>query len=369
MDEGQRHRKLAPTPATLTRLGYFFDPIVKWFLLTVLALIVSGLLFGGFLVAHVFTASSRNPEPVELRVEQGEPFATVVRKLRVQKIIPNEKLFSLWARLSGSDKKIQWGVYRFDPSLAPQEVLHRLVTGKRVFLMVTIPEGLTIKEIAELLAKMQIADREKFLAAAADPELLKTFGLEDKGLEGYLFPNTYQFTPMTSEKEIIVTMAEQFRKASEPIWAQTGTSIGLSRHQIITLASIIEKETGIEAERPLVSAVFHNRLKRNMALQSDPTVIYGLKDYNGNLTRKDLKDQNPYNTYRIPALPPGPICNPSLASIKAALQPADVAYLFFVSKNDGTHIFSQDLESHNQAVRTHQPVREVTPAHRKRLDK
>lgn len=369
MDEGQRHRKLAPTPATLTRLGYFFDPIVKWFLLTVLALILSGLLFGGFLVAHVFTASSRNPEPVELRVEQGEPFATVVRKLRVQKIIPNEKLFSLWARLTGSDKKIQWGVYRFDPSLAPQEVLHRLVTGKRVFLMVTIPEGLTIKEIAELLAKMQIADREKFLAAAADPELLKTFGLEDKGLEGYLFPNTYQFTPMTSEKEIIVTMAEQFRKASEPIWAQTGTSIGLSRHQIITLASIIEKETGIEAERPLVSAVFHNRLKRNMALQSDPTVIYGLKDYNGNLTRKDLKDQNPYNTYRIPALPPGPICNPSLASIKAALQPADVAYLFFVSKNDGTHIFSQDLESHNQAVRTHQPVREVTPAHRKRPDK
>lgn len=342
---------------------------MKWFLLTVLALILSGLLFGGFLVAHVFTASSRNPEPVELRVEQGEPFATVVRKLRVQKIIPNEKLFSLWARLSGSDKKIQWGVYRFDPSLAPQEVLHRLVTGKRVFLMVTIPEGLTIKEIAELLAKMQIADREKFLAAAADPELLKTFGLEDKGLEGYLFPNTYQFTPMTSEKEIIVTMAEQFRKASEPIWAQTGTSIGLSHHQIITLASIIEKETGIEAERPLVSAVFHNRLKRNMALQSDPTVIYGLKDYNGNLTRKDLKDQNPYNTYRIPALPPGPICNPSLASIKAALQPADVAYLFFVSKNDGTHIFSQDLESHNQAVRTHQPVREVTPAHRKRLDK
>lgn len=342
---------------------------MKWFLLTVLALIVSGLLFGGFLVAHVFTASSGNPEPVELRVEQGEPFATVVRKLRVHRVIPNEKLFSLWARLTGSDKKIQWGVYRFDASLPPQEVLHRLVIGKRIFLTVTIPEGLTIKEIAELLGKMQIADREKFLATAADPELLATFGLEDKGLEGYLFPNTYQFTPMTSAKEIIVTMAEQFRKASEPIWAQPGTSIALSRHEIITLASIIEKETGIEAERPLVSAVFHNRLKRNMALQSDPTVIYGLKEFNGNLTRKDLKDQNPYNTYRIPALPPGPICNPSLASIKAALQPADVPYLFFVSKNDGTHIFSQDLESHNQAVRTHQPVREVTPAHRKRLDR
>jgi UPF0755 protein len=338
---------------------------VKWFLLTILALIVSSLLFGGFLVAHIFTASSGNSNSVELRVEQGEPFAAVVRKLRAQRVIPNEKLFSLWARLTGSDKKIQWGVYRFDPSLAPQEVLHRLVTGKRVFLMVTIPEGLTIKEIAELLAKMQIADREKFLAASADPELLATLGLKDNGLEGYLFPNTYQFTPMTSEKEIIVTMAEHFRKASEPIWAQLGSGQKLSRHEIITLASIIEKETGIEAERPLISAVFHNRLKRNMALQSDPTVIYGLKEFDGNLTRKDLKAQNPYNTYRIPALPPGPICNPSLASIKAALQPADVPYLFFVSKNDGTHIFSQDLESHNQAVRTHQSVREVTPAHRK----
>jgi UPF0755 protein len=365
LDEGQPHRKLIPTPAILTRQQVCINRTVKWFLSTVLALIVAGLLFGGFLVAHIYTASADNSEPVELRVEQGEPFAAVVRKLRAQRLIPNEKLFSLWARLTGSDKKIQWGVYRFDPSLAPQEVLHRLVTGKRVFLMVTIPEGLTIKEIAELLAKMQLTDREKFLAAAADPELLATLGLKEKGLEGYLFPNTYQFTPMTSEKEIIVIMADHFRKASEPIWAQLDSRQQLSRHDIITLASIIEKETGIEAERPLVSAVFHNRLKRNMPLQSDPTVIYGLKEFDGNLTRKDLKDQNPYNTYRIPALPPGPICNPSLASIKAALQPADVPYLFFVSKNDGTHIFSRDLESHNQAVRTHQIIREVTPANRK----
>jgi UPF0755 protein len=338
---------------------------VKWFFLTVLALIVSALVFGGFLFAHVFVASSGNPEPVELRVEQGEPFAAVVRKLRLHGVIPNEKLFSLWARLTGADKKIQWGTYRFDTSLPPQEVLHRLVIGKRVFLTITIPEGLTIKEIGELLAKMQIADREKFVTISANPELLANFGLQDKGLEGYLFPNTYQFAPMTSEKEIIVTMAEQFRKASEPIFAQLGTGVELSRHEIITLASIIEKETGIEAERPLVSAVFHNRLKRNMALQSDPTVIYGLKEFNGNLTRKDLKDANPYNTYRIPALPPGPICNPSLASIKAALQPADVSYLFFVSRNDGTHLFSEDLESHNQAVRTHQSAREVPRTNRR----
>jgi len=155
-------------------------------------------------------------------------------------------------------------------------------------------------------------------------------------------------------------MAEQFRKASQPLLEQRGDSNHLTPHQVLTLASIIEKETGVEMERPLVSAVFHNRLKRQMPLQSDPTVIYGLKDFNGNLTRKDLADANPYNTYRIVALPPGPICNPSVSSIRAALYPADVPYLYFVSKNDGTHLFSDTVEAHNQAVKTYQPIREPT---------
>jgi UPF0755 protein len=129
---------------------------------------------------------------------------------------------------------------------------------------------------------------------------------------------------------------------------------------VLILASIIEKETGIEAERPLVSAVFHNRLKRQMPLQSDPTVIYGIKEFDGNLTRKHLQDATPYNTYRIAALPPGPICNPGLSSIRAAVRPAPVAYLYFVSRNDGSHVFSETLEEHNQAVKTYQPVRGAT---------
>jgi UPF0755 protein len=139
----------------------------------------------------------------------------------------------------------------------------------------------------------------------------------------------------------------------------------LTSHEILTLASIIEKETGVEEERALVSAVFHNRLKQQMPLQSDPTVIYGIKDFNGNLTRKDLQDVNPYNTYRIAALPPGPICNPSVASIKAALQPANVPYLYFVSKNDGTHLFSETIEAHNRAVKTYQPIRSHPQTQRK----
>ncbi|MGZ8442842.1 MAG: endolytic transglycosylase MltG [Candidatus Binatia bacterium] len=296
--------------------------------------------------------------PIEVRVESGDSFATVTRKLRAQQVISNGLFFSLWARFNGAEKKIHQGLYRFESSVAPWEVLERLVAGKGIFHSVTIPEGLTIKEIAELLDKMQIANKEKFLVAAADPSVLTALGLGDKGLEGYLFPSTYHFTPSTPERDIVIAMAEQFRRSSQPLLVKTATTKQFSTHELLTLASIVEKETGVEAERGLVAAVFHNRLKRQMPLQSDPTVIYGLKDYNGNLTKKDLRDDNPYNTYRIGALPPGPICNPSLSSIKATLNPADVPYIYFVSKNDGTHAFSETIEEHNQAVKTYQPVRE-----------
>ncbi|MGH7815953.1 MAG: endolytic transglycosylase MltG [Candidatus Binatia bacterium] len=305
-----------------------------------------------------YSVPAIGPEPAEVRVEQGDSLAAVTRKLREQKIISNGWFFSLWARFSGAEKRLHQGLYRFESGVAPREVLDRLVTGKGIFQTVTIPEGLTVKEIALLLDKMHIADKQIFLTEAANPKLLATFGLRDKGLEGYLFPSTYHFTPATPGKDILFAMAEQFRKVSQPLLTQRPARIRLTTHEILTLASIIEKETGVQEERALVSAVFHNRLRQQMPLQSDPTVIYGLKDFNGNLTRKDLQDANPYNTYRIAALPPGPICNPSVASIKAALYPADVRYLYFVSKNDGTHLFSDTIEAHNRAVKTFQPVRQ-----------
>lgn len=314
-------------------------------------------------VYHIFfSIPSGDVYPTEIRVEQGDSLGGVARKLRERRIISNGFLFSLWARVNGADKKIHPGLYRFEAGIPPYDILNRLVTGKGVFQSVTVPEGLTVKEIAELLHTMQIADKEKFLVEASNPLLLSALGLTDTGLEGYLFPSTYHFTPGTSEKDIILIMAEQFRKISLPL-LKTGAreeSMQLTPHEILTLASIIEKEAGIEAERPLVSAVFHNRLKRRMPLQSDPTVIYGLQQFDGNLTRKHLNEPTPFNTYRIAALPPGPICNPSVSSIQAALQPAQVSYLYFVSKNDGTHMFSETLEEHNRAVRTYQPMREPT---------
>jgi peptidoglycan lytic transglycosylase G len=321
-------------------------------------LICLTLLAGTFLYNIFYSIPAADALPGQIRVEQGDSLAVVARKLSERNIISNGLFFSLWARVSGSDKKIHQGLYRFENGVPPREVLERLVMGKGIFQVVTIPEGLTVKEIAELLEKMEIANKERFLAAAADPSLLATLGLQDKGIEGYLFPNTYHFVPGTPERQIILTMAEQFRKIVQPLLVQAGTSTEMTPHEIITLASMIEKETGVEAERPLVSAVFHNRLKQQMPLQSDPTVIYGLKDFNGNLTRKDLNEPTPYNTYRIAALPPGPICNPSLSSIRAALYPADVPYLYFVSKNDGTHLFSETIEAHNHAVKIYQPARE-----------
>jgi UPF0755 protein len=325
------------------------------------ALIAVVISAGAFLQYVFYAMPAGGSLPTQIRVEQGDSLTTVVRKLRDQKIISNGLFFSLWARLNGADKKIHQGLYRFEPNVTPREVLDRLVSGKGIFQTVTIPEGLTVKEIAALLEKMQIANKEKFLVAAADPNLLAGLGLQDKGMEGYLFPSTYNFVPETPERDILLTMAEQFRKVLQPLLDQRDGASGLTTHEILILASIIEKETGVEAERPLISAVFHNRLKHQMPLQSDPTVIYGLKDFNGNLTRKDLNDPNSYNTYRITALPPGPICNPSLSSIRAALHPAEVPYLYFVSKNDGTHLFSETIEAHNHAVKTYQPVREPQP--------
>ncbi len=295
--------------------------------------------------------------PAEIRVAQGESLAAVTRKLSERRLIPGSWLFTLWARSTGGEKKIHQGLYRFEAPVSPGEVLDRLIHGRGIFQTVTIPEGFTLREIAGLLAKLQIADENEFLAHAEDPELLRSLDLGGRGLEGYLFPSTYHFTPDTPEKDVIAAMIEQFRKSSLPLLTQYDGVALLNPYQVLTLASIIEKETGIDAERPLVSAVFHNRLKRQMPLQSDPTVIYGIRGFDGNLTRKHLQDATPYNTYRIPGLPPGPICNPGLSSIRAALRPAPVAYLYFVSKNDGTHVFSETLDEHNQAVKTYQPVR------------
>ena len=334
---------------------------MRYFLFTLLFAALSTLLFVAFLLAFLFLPPLRERETVEVKVERGEPLSAIVHRLKAHGVISNEKLFSFWARLWGLDKRIHWGLYRLELPLPPRQVLNQMLLGKGVFHRITVPEGLTVKEIADLLAKEAIADKDRFLAEAISTELLSLIGLEGKGVEGYLFPNTYYFTPFVSERDILIAMMEQFRETIKPRLEEQTKEIGLSLHEVVTLASLIEKETGIEAERPLVSAVFHNRLKGKIPLQSDPTVIYGLKRFSGSLTRKDLQSRSPYNTYRILGLPPGPICNPGLSALKAALYPAPVPYLYFVSKNDGSHLFSVSLSEHNRAVKIYQGSKQRRP--------
>jgi len=327
---------------------------VKYSLLTACFLAVSSLLVFGFFLSFLWLPFPGWREAVEVKIERGEPVASIANELKEKGVIPNERLFIVWARLLSVERKIHWGRYLFELPQSPREVLDQMLLGKGAFRRITVPEGLTVMEIATLLEGAAITRKDRFLAEARDPLVLARLGLEDQGIEGYLFPDTYYFTPRTTAQEILLAMAGQFRGNFNQSMQYKSREMGLSLHQAVTLASLIEKETGNEAERPLISAVFHNRLKRKIPLQSDPSVIYGLKRYSGHLTRRDLQSPSPYNTYRVAGLPPAPICNPGLASLRAALFPARVPYLYFVSRNDGSHLFSGTLEEHNRAVEKYQ---------------
>jgi UPF0755 protein len=316
---------------------------------------ISALLLLGFLSAYVNLPSG--PKGViEVRVDRRENFATVAARLKKHKVIANERLFVLWARLWSLDRRIRWGIYRFELPSSPHNVLKRMILGQGAFRRVTVPEGLTVREIADLFDREGIADKAQLLAANTDSKLLARLGLTGKSLEGYLFPDTYHFTPLMGPHDLLAAMKKRFDDAVGTL-AVRDNGLGLSVHEVVTLASLIEKESGVEDERPLISAVFHNRLKQKMPLQSDPTVIYGLKKFSGNLTRNDLQRPGPYNTYRIQGLPPGPICNPGLSALRAAILPAQVPYLYFVSKNDGSHLFSSTIADHDRAVERFQKKR------------
>jgi UPF0755 protein len=223
-----------------------------------------------------------------------------------------------------------------------------------VLYRVTIPEGYNLKQIAQAIETSGLATYDHFLQAATDPEFARKKGIPADTFEGYLFPDTYLFPRNTNPHRIITAMADRFEGIFTPRWETRAQQLGFSVHQIVTLASMIEKETGDPSERPIISSVFHNRLRKKMRLESDPTVIYAIADFNGNLTRKHLQTYTAYNTYKIFGLPPGPIASPGQKALKAALYPADTNFLFFVAKRDGTHHFSTTISGHNKAVRKYQ---------------
>jgi UPF0755 protein len=289
--------------------------------------------------------------PLVVEVRRGEPFIALARRLADADAVANARLFTLLARWRGDDRRIRSGEYELPGGATGPEVLAALVSGKQILCMVTIPEGLALDEIAVLLERAGFGTAERYRALAADPRFVASLGLPAPHLEGYLFPDSYAFESGTTPEQVVARMTARFREMFTPDLAQAAAERGLTVGQAVTLASIIEKEAAVAAERPTISAVFHNRLKRGMPLQSDPTVLYGVPNTDGRIRSADLVRSTPYNTYVIPGLPPGPIANPGRASIEAAVRPAEgVTALYFVARNDRTHEFNDTLAGHNRAV-------------------
>jgi UPF0755 protein len=295
--------------------------------------------------------------PINIFIPERSTLQATTERLAAEKLITNTRFFSLWARVTGADRRIQSGEYLFTTAMSPLALLHILTQGKSLRFTVTVVEGATFKQVVTLLATKGLGVEEQFLCLNTDQNFLARWGLPPQGMEGYLYPATYQFSRRASPEEILGRMIERFYAAMSPGIYRRINSFEFNVHEMLTLASLIEKETGTASERNLVSAVFHNRLRQGMPLQCDSSVIYGITDFDGNLTRQHLVTPSLYNTYLLRGLPPGPIANPSMESLLAALNPAQSDYLYFVAKGDGTHEFSADLSAHNQAVRRFQKGR------------
>lgn len=283
----------------------------------------------------------------------------IARRLEQERYIRSARAFQILARYQKKDTAIKAGEYELSPSMTPQEILDKMVRGEMVHRKTTITEGMTLKDIAQAFEASGVVSKTHLESAMENKALLEECGIKVDSFEGYLFPETYHFPRNTEAHVVIKAMVRELQKKWDPEWNERLESLAMTRHEVLTLASIIEKESGNFDEQPIISSVFHNRLRLRMRLQADPTVIYGIPDFNGNITKLDLKTYSPYNTYVIDGLPPGPIANPGITAIKAALYPAETSFLYFVGSGDGRHVFSSELKQHNNAVNTYQRKRKV----------
>ena len=290
-------------------------------------------------------------------IPPGSSTASIGNRLVDAGVVRDARTFQAGLWISGRSRSLRAGEYRFDAPLHALDVIDKIARGDVYRRRLTFREGLTITEMAQVFEERGFGNAADFRNAAADPALVRELDPGATDLEGYLFPETYALPRGTSAAVVVTQMVDAFKNALTPEIRGNATAAGLSIRQLVTLASLVEKETGTASERPLVAAVYANRLKIGMGMQADPTVIYALQKagtYTGNLRRDDLQFDSPYNTYRYPGLPPGPIAAPGKASLEAAAKPADVDYLYFVSKNDGSHVFASSLEEHNRNVQTWQ---------------
>ena len=323
-------------------------------------LIIAGCLagLGAWWVHQRLSTSYRGfaGDDVFVELPSGASVSAIADRLAGAGVVPDAWTFRLAARVSGQERRLQAGEYRFTDAATPYDVVDRLVRGDVYVMPVTFREGLTIAEMAAVFEATGLGAAAEFEAAAARAELVRDIDPVADDLEGYLFPSTYTVARQTTADALVELMVAEFMRVYATVRSEADAR-GLDARELVTLASVVERETGVDGERPLVAAVFHNRLRIGMPLQTDPTVIYAMMRsgrWNGNITRRDLQMEHPYNTYRNRGLPPGPIAAPGRAAMEAVVRPADVPYLYFVSRNDGSHVFSSTLAEHNRAVNQYQ---------------
>lgn len=329
--------------------------------LSLAALLAGAAFFAGTLwfSLDVYRPVERPGRPVLVNIPRGSSFSRAAEILDQAGLVKNRRFFHFLARLRHAASHVRAGEYELNTILTPAQVLQKLLQGEVKEYRVSIPEDFTVWEIAQRLGNEEnrLVDPAEFLRLAADPEVIAGLGIEGETVEGYLYPDTYRFDRSLGAQEILRVMAARFWRSVTPDMVARARAMGFSVSQLVTLASLIGKESGNKEEKPLISSVFHNRLRLGMRLQSDPTAVYEHAMPDRQVRKPDLARRTPHNTYVIPGLPPGPIANPGLDSLRAVLEPAPSDYLYFVAKNDGTHHFSRDLPSHREAVIKYQIAR------------
>lgn len=336
--------------------------IVRLLLLLIIPAIIAFATYGWLKTNVLDPLEPGNSETRLVEVLQGKSFKEICQDLERAGIIRHAWVLEAISRISKNDTRVRTGEYELSPGMTPRQVLAKLVSGVVFQRKFTVIEGESIWVIGKKIEAAGIITEAEFNGALTDKSLLAAAGILAESFEGFLFPETYSFSKPSSPRSIIWAMVEESDKHWPPSYQDQALKLGYSRYEILTLASIIQKEAGSNQEMPLISSVFHNRLKQGMKLQADPTVIYGVPNFDGNLTRLHLKTPTPYNTYTNFGLPIGPICNPGEAAIRAALFPSESTYLYFVADGTGKHVFSTTLKEHIDAVRKYQLGGRPSPA-------
>jgi len=313
-----------------------------------ISIFIMSILYSAFEMLVPAQTGSKN---IEIEIPKGATFRQAVDILLKENLIRDKRIFLLLGRLTGADREIRYGYYSIWANMSPLDIFKIIRRGRIIEYEIKILEGDSVIEIAEAFSKAGIISEKDFTRLSKDPDFLSSYNIDAPSIEGYIFPDTYLIPKGVSAEDALGSMIDRMReKYSDDLLAKA-EEMGITENEVLTLASIIEKEAVIDSERPLISAVYHNRLKKRMPLQADPTCIYGIKSSKEKITRADLQRKTPYNTYVVRGLPPGPIASPGLKSIIAALNPADVSYLYFVAHDDRTHQFSATATDHLEAVK------------------